>query len=286
MRHRSRLTAATLLAPLLLVGLSACQSMRDALAAADRPTARITGASLADLSLDAADLLLDVEVANPYGVALPTPTFDYRLTTDDAQLLEGRYTAEGPIEANGRRTLRVPVGIVFADLLRAGRGVKLGDVLPYRADVTLSTTAPGIGEVALPLSRSGELPIPAPPTIALAGIDIDNLSLTSADLTVHADVTNPNAFRLALSTLNYDLALAGRTIASAASADAPALRSGQAGSFAFPISLRPIDLGTAVLGVLRGASADYRLTGAFAADSPFGPIALPVDRAGTVPLTR
>ncbi|MEO0964198.1 MAG: LEA type 2 family protein [Planctomycetota bacterium] len=263
-----------------------CETVQDYLAAADRPTARITDASLADFALDSADLLLDVEVTNPYGVALPTPAIEYALSSRGASIVRGTADAQGAIPANGRQTVQVPVGVVFADVLSAVRGVKPGEVVPYDFDGALVTTAPGIGDVRLPLSRSGELPVPAPPAVSLSGIDIDNLSLTSADLTVRADVTNPNTFRLALAQLDYDLSLAGREIASAAAANAPPLGPGDAGSFSFPISVRPIDLGAAFINVLRGSSASYALQGAFAADSPFGPITLPVDRTGDVPLNR
>ncbi|MEM0913677.1 MAG: LEA type 2 family protein [Planctomycetota bacterium] len=263
-----------------------CETVQDYLTAADRPTARVVDASLADFALDSADLVLDVEVTNPYGVALPTPAIEYALSSGGASIVRGEADAQGAIPANGKRTLRVPVGVVFADVLNAVRGVKPGEVVPYEFDGALVTTAPGIGDVRLPLSRSGELPVPAPPAVSLAGIDVDNLSLTSADLTARADVTNPNAFRLALSQLDYDLSLAGREVASAAAAEAPALGPGDAGSFSFPISVRPIDLGAAFINVLRGSSASYALQGAFAADSPFGPITLPVDRAGSVPLSR
>jgi len=287
-QYRRRLTVAllsVLTLPVLAVS-PGCEAVQDYLAEQDKPTARITGAALSDLSLDAADLVFDVEVTNPYGFSLPTPSFDYRLATGDSQLVQGSAAAEGPIPARGRRTVQVPVGLVFADLLNAARGVRLGDVIPYTADVTLSTDAPAIGRVSLPMSRSGELPVPAPPRVSLAGIDIDNLSLTSADLTINAEVSNPNAFRLALSKLNYGLSLAGREVATAAAADAPALNPDDTGAFSFPVSVRPIDLGAAFLNVLRGSSAEYRLRGAFAADSPFGPITLPVDRSGTVPLRR
>ncbi|MEM6332456.1 MAG: LEA type 2 family protein [Planctomycetota bacterium] len=269
-----------------VMGLAGCEAAQAYLEAADRPTARVVDASLAGLSVEGVELLVDVEVANPYGVALPTPAFDYALSANGASVVRGSADVGGAVPANGRRVMRVPVGVVFANVLAAAEGVELGEVVDYAIDLTLSTEAPAFGAVSLPLRQTGELPVPAPPTVALSGIDVGRFSPALIEMEVGVDVTNPNAFRLALGRLDYALSLAGRDVASASVAEVPALRPGRSGSFAFPVRVRPLSLGAAFLSAMSRSSTAYRLRGSFAAESPFGPIELPVDRSGDVPLLR
>lgn len=268
------------------MGLAGCETVQGYLEAADRPTARVVDASLEGLSLEGAELMVDVEVANPYGVALPTPAFDYALSANGAAVARGSAEVGGSVPANGRRVMRVPVGVVFADVLAAAEGVELGEVVDYAVDLTLSTEAPGFGEVSLPLRQTGELPVPAPPTVSLSGVEMAQFSPMLIEMEVGVDVSNPNAFRVALGRLDYALSLAGRDVAAASTSEAPALRPGGSGSFSFPVQVRPLNLGAAFLSAMSRSSTAYRLSGAFAAESPFGAIELPVDRSGDVPLTR
>ena len=109
-----------------------------------------------------------IEVRNPYGVPLPLVDLGYSLATGGGQpFASGKAEAAGTVPARGARTIQVPVSLDFARMLGLVQGLRPGKVLPYEAALELSVDAPGVGPLSLPLRKSGSLPIPAPPGLAM-----------------------------------------------------------------------------------------------------------------------
>ncbi len=261
-----------------------CQSLSDALGGLDRPSARIANASVGDLSLDGATLLFEVDVSNPYGVPLPLASMKYGLASGGRQVLDGGSELSGVVPAYGSRTIALPVALRFDDLLAALSGVRPGSLIPYEADVELSVDAPGVGPLALPLSKKGELPIPAVPDVKLVGVDWDELSLSRAAGTVNMQLTNTNEFEFNLSGLSTNLALGGQQVAKTGLAQPMRFAAGQAQEIAIPISFSPSSLGFGLFRALTGDSAAYELNGEMELQTPFGPLRTPFSTSGKTPL--
>lgn len=270
----------------VLVAGPGCQTLRDLAAAGPRPEARITGARLSDLSLDAAGLEFDVLVKNPLGADLPLSTLGYTLESDGRRLLEGSATPRGSIPARGERTITLPARVRFTELLATLRGVRPGQVVPYRVAAALSVDAPGLGPLSLPLEWSGELPVPAPPRVSLERVRWESISLQEARAVLRLQIANANAFALDLERLRYELALAGASVASAVVDRPQAFGAGATQVLEVPLALRPIDLGVALFGVLQGDGAAYELGGSMTVGTVFGPIELPFAGSGHAPFTR
>ena len=66
-----------------------------------QPQARVTRVDLRDLSLDGLTLRFDIEVENPYGVALPLLGLDYALASRGTRFLSGNAETEGSVPARG-----------------------------------------------------------------------------------------------------------------------------------------------------------------------------------------
>lgn len=271
---------------LSLVSFSGCEALTKMINDMSKPSARVTGASISDLSLDKAGLLFDVEVTNPYGIAMPLASLDYAINSNGKKFVSGKQTLEGTVPANGSRTIQLPVNVVFQDALNILSGVKPGEVVPYDAALNLSANAPGLGEVTLPVKKSGQLPIPNVPDVKLTNMSISNLSLTNVAANVSMDVTNTNQFNLGVNEMTYDLALGGTSIASAKLNNAADLGAGKTANLSFPIQFSPLTFGRSVYNMLTGSEAGYAITGSVKGSTPFGPVSIPYNKSGSVPISR
>jgi len=142
----------------LFVGCDALQNMQ-------KPKASLKGMKLDNISLESANLLFDVEIENPYAVALPMVNIDYGITSNANKLFAGKADIAGTVPANGTKMLSLPVKVTYMDLISAFKGVRPGSKIPYQADVGLSVNAPVLGVLRLPLNKTGELDVPAVPKV-------------------------------------------------------------------------------------------------------------------------
>lgn len=130
-----------------------------------KPTASLQGLKFQDISLDSATLLFDVEVDNPYAVALPLVNMDYGLTSNNNPLLSGGADVQSTIPAHGKKVVSLPAQIKYLDLVKAFKDFRPGSTIPYEAAVGLSVDAPALGKLRLPISQKGQLAVPTIPDI-------------------------------------------------------------------------------------------------------------------------
>lgn len=283
MSHRFVLIIAMLTTAFLLTG---CETLTKLAQGLNKPSARVTGASISDLNLDQAGLLFDVEVSNPYDIAMPLASLDYAINSGGKKFVSGEKSLSGTVPAGGTRTIQLPVNVVFQDALNILSGVKPGEVVPYEASLNLTADAPALGPITLPIKRSGELPVPVAPQVKLTDLSVKKLTLTNVEANVALDVTNNNKFNLGVRNLAYDLSLGGTRIASAKLDHAAKLSEGETANMSFPIQFSPLSFGRSVFNMLSGSEAGYAITGSVAGDTPFGPINLPYSKTGNVPISR
>ena len=282
MRALARLVCASVLA----VMLSGCQSVDQLLKTAPKPTARVTGTRLQGLTLDKVGLLFDVEVTNPYAVALPLVDLGYTIASGGQRIVEGNVTPTGSIPASGSKTLQVPAAIEFQSLFSALKGVRPGSVVPYTADLNLGVDAPVVGRLNLPIAHRGELPVPAVPDVSLVAFDIGALSLEKVSATARLGVKNTNEFDLDLNRLGLDLALGGKDVARTGIASSARLAPGQTATLEVPMSFSPRAFGAGVFALLQGSEAGYAISGSLEAGTRFGPVALPFRASGKTAISR
>lgn len=275
---------------LALTLMPGCASVIQALDAVSRPTARVSGVGFDRLTATGMVMTLSVDVSNPYAFALPLTGMEYRLGSGGQELLSGAITSLEPVPAKGRSTVAVPLGLNFATMLSAASGVKPGGTVPYEAALTLISGraggASGSEGLRLPLSKSGEVPVPIVPEVSVSSVRWKTLSLGEAAAEVELSVSNPNTFALAVSTLGGALEIGGVKVAQLAVDTPPNLAAGEAATLRLPISFKPLSLGPAALGVFRGDAAAYRMVGELAAGTRYGALTMPFDRSGRVPFLR
>jgi len=287
MQTTSRQTVLNLAATLsCLLICGGCESVQSVIDQMDKPTAKVEGVNISKLNVDAAELVFDVRISNPYPVALPLVNADYRLTSASKQLLAGKADIAGSIPAKGSEAVKLPVGVVFQDLLTAGKGVRLGDVVPYEALMTLSVDVPGGQRVNLPVRKEGELPVPAVPEVQLTNVDFQQLDLQSAKALLELSIKNTNQFPVDLTSMKYTLSLAGKQIVTTSAQQGVKFEPGKSAAVAIPVEFSPSSLGLAAFNVLRGKGASYRLNGNMELNTPYLPVSLPFDRSGSTTFSK
>jgi LEA14-like dessication related protein len=280
----SRRFAALALICAALVG--GCQSMQDLIGGAPKPTAHVIGASIRGLSLENIVLLFDVEVENPYPTSLPLIDLGYSLASGGSKFLEGTIKPTGSIPARGKQVIQVPATVAFSSLFATLKGVKPGAIVPYTADFKLGVDAPVLGRLDVPLSKKGELPIPAVPQVELASLAMGKLSLDQMTASAKLQLKNTNQFPLDLKKLGVSFALGGLEVGSSKLANSVSLPAGQAITLEMPLSFSPRVVGIGLVNLLRGDQIAYKVSGSIDAATRFGPLSLPFSHIGNTPITR
>lgn len=276
MKNRTRKTA--LFAALALAGATACQTLESL--GLSQPSLALRGTTIEGFSLESSTLVFEVEVQNPYGVALPLLDWGYALTSGGAPFLDGTVALEGSVPARGSRSLSLPVVVNHLELLRVLGDLRPGRSVPWEAELEFAVDAPGGQRLSFPLRRSGTLPVPAVPEVSLAKIRWSELGLSGATGTVVLELANPNDFGLDLSRLALALELGGRKVATLAAQPGTALAADGSASVELPLSVSLSAAGLGLLDTLRGNSASYGLRGDLEVGTPYGPLALPLEASG------
>ncbi len=275
-----------LLSALILIPGAGCETLQEIAEGSPKPSARVKAMRLNDLTLDLAQLDFDVEVSNPYSVALPLVNVDYSIASAGAQFLTGAAPISGSVPARGSKVITVPAKVGFAELFTVLEGIRPGALVPYTADFDLSVNAPGLGPLNLPLKKEGEFPVPAVPTVKLESVDWQNLTLDEAAAVLRIKISNTNQFPIDLSVFDFGLSLAGTRVAGTGLQEGVSFSAGGENVLAIPIAIKPKDLGLAAFRMLAGDGAGYELGGAMKVDTPFGPIDFPFDVSGQTVFKR
>lgn len=189
---------------LILILVSACAELARH-AETVKPTARLTDTRLAAINFEQADIVFDLAVENQNPVAIKLAGLDYDLKIEKQSLISG-VTAQGvEIKPVSTSTLQLPVTLKFDDLRKLPGEIWQKDRFAYQLDTRIVVDLPVIGNYAIPVSRSGELPVPKLPEIRIKNIQVKNLNLMAAELVAMVEVVNPNAFELGFSDFNYQL---------------------------------------------------------------------------------
>lgn len=275
--------ALTLIMPLM--SLTGCDTVQRILEQTPKPGARLTAMDIESIALTEAILDLEVEITNPYDIDLPLVDLAYGLQSGGLSIARGDVELQGSVPANGSRRINLPLQIMLPDLVERLGDVRPGAVIDYNASLDLAVDAPAIGRQVLPVSRSGQLPIPNVPEVSVSDVAWGRLGLDVAEAVVAIELTNTNDFPIDLSMLDYALSLAGTDVANTSIRPAGSITPGRTRTLEIPISVRPIDLGLAFYNMIRGEDAAYDFSGVLEAGTPFGPISLPLDASGRTPFS-
>jgi LEA14-like dessication related protein len=186
-----------LLALSIILGLAGCAGLGDII---KPPEARIASVEIVRVDFTSVSLRLNVEIDNPNPVGLTLSAYDWNLDVSEERVLEGRVEEGISLRANGVSTLPIPLDIRFDNLAAAGVSLRGTDSLLLGMQLGLEVALPYMGSVRLDVGAKTEIPVLKPPVVRPERIRVDRISLSGADITLTANVKNPNSRMLTVQT--------------------------------------------------------------------------------------
>lgn len=254
------------------------------------PQASVESARISGFDFDAARILVDLRVDNPNEIAVDIAGLDYSLRLDGEHALSGDSAERASIPARGSGNLAVPITLDYRDLYDRIAGLRGRETIAYAIDFGVMVDVPLLGERRVPVSTSGSVPVPQRPGIALRDLRIDSLGMDGARVVLDVDVSNPNAFDLALEALRYQFKINDREWASGGLSDLARIEAGGRRRIEIPLTLDFAALGSGVYRMLiDGSRVEYELDGLLSGttgDARFGTFDVVFEDRGNVGVGR
>lgn len=236
------------------------------------------------------ELTYDIKVENPNAVAVEMIGYDYNLDINEHPFINGDQSKTMTIEASGESIFEVPMTLNFPDLYRTASELVNEDESSYQFLSHLRFDLPIIGTTAIPVKKSGNIPLLKLPKLSMQSIEVNNLSLSSADLTLNLGFNNPNGFGMDIGQLNYDLIVNGSQWADGTALQNVKVKENGLTELEIPISLNVTQIGTSAYQILTGSeNLDYQFQGNFqfnVGHELLGSTNFDFNRSGQIPVNR
>jgi len=275
-----------------LLYLTACTSLKSLIGKASikNPEVSVKEIKIEGLSFSAADLVCNLSVKNPNTVSLRLSRFEYDLLVEDVSFISGKQETGLEIEADSESLIQLPLRLIYKNLYDTLLALAEKDAADYQLNLSFSFRVPVLGNVTIPVSKSGEFPLLRLPTISLKSLHINRLGFTNADLSIDILVRNPNPLSMDMSSLQYRLQINSREWVSGQSFNPMHINEKGEGLLSIPISLNFFQIGQSIYILLeQSQDLDYQLQGnlLFTTSIPLmGEVRLPFDRSGRIVVSR
>ncbi|MFW6293024.1 MAG: LEA type 2 family protein [Spirochaetota bacterium] len=280
----------------MLAGLAAllmftgCESLRRIGLSIERPTASVAAVSVSRLDFGEVELTAEVLVDNPNSVGITLTGFSYTLVVEGVEFLSGTQVRGVSLPGFSERTFEFPVTVGFRNVVDTVGAIGERDEASYALDVDLSFEVPVLGTVTVPVRREGTFPIVRPPTVRVADLVLDSLSISGARLSLAVEVGNPNGFDFTLESLSYAFAVNERIWFDGATDRRRTIAANGREDVTASFSLSFAEFGRTVRDLLLG---DDALEYSFVAEAAVDPeidliptLTLPFNRSGRIDLRR
>lgn len=187
----------------LIVTLSA---LTGGCASSQRPQIRSVHPRVTGLDPRGIDMVFDLDISNPYPLALRAPKFDYFVDIQGGEFLKSQSPVEVDLPGGKGGIVSLPVRLDYAELLRIFRGLRDESEFQYQIRGEFTVAMLGAGSV-IKLAHRGTAPIFRPPSISIAQVRVGEVSLNKAEVMAEATLENPNGFELGLDALGCALRL-------------------------------------------------------------------------------
>lgn len=227
---------------------------------------RITG-----IDLQGVNMAFDLDVKNPYPVAIKSPKFKYSLAVEGTPLAS-EQTAEGvDLPARKTGTASLPVRVGYQDLFNIVGGMRGANKANYAIDGAFLIDAVG-KNFELPFGHEGILPILQPPKFSAVNMKQPEVSLSGAKIAMDANVSNPNIFAVGFQNLGYALQIGDIPVGDLAVSTLDKLAAESSGQMSFGGQVSAWDAARGVLG--GGKLGEIKIVPRGEIQTPYGPVKL------------
>ncbi len=251
----------------------------------NKPKVVFKKVDIVGVDFQSARLRADLEVQNRYKVPVKLARIDWGVTIDGQNLVTGNNPEGLDVPAEGTALVQVPFALKFEDVYRIQQKYKDVDEAPFRLSGTMALDTP-VGPVSVPFSHEGRTPVLKIPQVDLAKVDVKGVNMSGADVRLKFNVKNPNGIALDMQSLEYALTLAGSKILDGAIPSALAVPAKGEGKFDADVKVSFAQAAAAAQAIASKSSVSYTLDGNLAAKTPWGTVASPFAKTGTIKVSQ
>ena len=227
-----------------------------------KPNVSFQSAELVGLSFSDADMLFVLEIENPNPFGVHMAGFDYDFKIDDATFVSGKKDDRLDVDAGGTSTVELPLNLIYRDLFNSFSSLVDRDESSYEITLGFLFDLPVLGTIRIPVSREGVIPVLRIPNIRYGELRMTDLSFTEAELELTLHLVNPNALKLKLSSLSYDLETNRNPWVQGVLERSVEVGEHEEGVIRLPFSLNLIDIGLGTYNMLNNRDeVEYRVSG-------------------------
>lgn len=246
---------------LLLFFITGCAALKD-LANLQKPALEYSDMRVQSINFTEAVLLFNFDVNNPNPVGVTADGYNYNFLVNNNSFLSGSQDENVTIGSGRKSVLEVPVTLKYSELLSTFRSLAQSDEFNFDLSTEFLFDIPGLGQQRLPANASGSLPVPKIPRFEFAGFDVNNVSLSGADVELRIGINNPNRFPILLNSANYVLNVNGREWLNTTLSDAVRISADDRSEIVIPVQLNAVQMGSVLFDSMRGSTQfDYSLSG-------------------------
>jgi LEA14-like dessication related protein len=187
---------------------------------------------------------------------------DYALKINQNSLFSGNKTDPLEIAAQGSSAVQIPISLKYEDIYKAVTDLAGKKNSTYTFDGGLSFNLPVLGNVRLPVSKTGEIPLIKLPKVKVKNINLQSLSWSGASLNMDIAVIGSGGMDLLLDNLSYGLNISGKNWVNGSINNPQKLNADGESIISVPFKLDFMKMGRAAYDIVTGdAQLDYRFTG-------------------------
>jgi LEA14-like dessication related protein len=272
----------------LLAG--SCDSLREVVEAIQRPEVSVDGVELEALSFSGVTLRFDIEIRNPNPIGISLSGYDYDLEIEGSSFVSGEVDQKVSVEARGRSIVPLPVELAFDEIGEAIESLQGKDEGNYRLSSGFSFDLPVLGRVRIPVHSEGSFPILRPPALRVVDLELKEIALSGASLTLELEMSNRNNFKVVIESLEYRFRVNERDWASGMRQERVRLSENGSTRLTIPIELDFAAMGASVYqAIVGGQQLQYALEARVEVSTSMRALkkaVLPFDLAGRVRIRR
>jgi len=268
--------------------IAGCSTLEELAGSIQKPSLSVTDVRVSDFNFEDIELTYDVQIDNPNAVSVDMSSYNYDFKLNNRTFVDGQQNRSNRIEASGSSTFEVPVRLNFRKVYEGMRTLATAEEAGYELLGSVSFDLPVLGVTPVSFSRKGSIPMVKLPGIRIQNLEVENLSLSSADLVLNMEFDNPNAFGILVNSFDYSLSINGDQWAGGKALQNLNISEDGVTRMEIPISLNITEIGISAYRLLTDSGdLNYQLNGTFdlGTDHPMlGRTNFNLNRSGTLPL--
>jgi len=245
---------------LLITGALGCSLIRNFCGGFHTPELSFNRVDLQDISLTGitVNIHFNLKNDNPVGIKIAQLAYDFRV--NNRPFLAGHPPNGLTINPDAISDLSFPAHVNFQDLAATIMDFLHNDTASYTASGSIGVQTP-IGVLTFPLSHSGNFPVPKVPDIQIQQPTLNNISLSSAHLTVPIALHNKNGFPIPFGGMSTQVLIGGAPAIAPSIPNQSALAPNETRIVNLGVDVNFMQAGMAVANAIRNKQANIQLRG-------------------------